>query len=192
MRLRSPFINRPHRMAQSTAFTPTVSIPMPNSASLLFPLTCKYWAECKQPTTASCASRAATPINMPCAGFLDACKRDPSQPAQAFPLRIHDKKSACYIAVDSLGDGQYSVRAETEAEGVERRTATIARGLIRLGEMEASDSDANRVNLPAAMPMMPLSPYYCCALPTSVPPCAKQKKWLAEASSSLPVHKIRR
>jgi len=78
--------------------------------------------------------------------FLDACKRDPSQPAQIFPLRIHDKKSDCYIGVDCLGDGQYSVRAETETEGVERRTATIARGLVRLGEMEASDSDANRVN----------------------------------------------
>ena len=78
--------------------------------------------------------------------FLDACKRDPSQPAQVFPLRIHDKKSACYIAVDCLGDGQYSVRAETETEGVERRTATIARGLVRLGEMEASDSNANCVN----------------------------------------------
>ncbi len=78
--------------------------------------------------------------------FLDVCKRDPSQPAQAFPLRIYDKKSTCHIAVDCLGDGQYSVRAETKTEGVERRTATIARGLVRLGEMEASDSDANRVN----------------------------------------------
>ena len=78
--------------------------------------------------------------------FLDACKRDPSEGAQAHPLQIHDKKSACDIAVDSLGDGQYCVRAEQENQGVERRTATIARGLIRLGEMEGADDDANRLH----------------------------------------------
>ena len=75
--------------------------------------------------------------------FLDACKRDPSLTLQAQPLRIFDKKGDGHIAVDSLGDGQYRVRAEEDSDGVERRTATIARGLIRLGEMEETGDDAN-------------------------------------------------
>ncbi len=77
--------------------------------------------------------------------FLDACKRDPSLDLQTQPLRIFDKKSEGHIAVDSLGHGQYCVRAEEDSAGVERRTATIARGLIRLGEMEETADDANRL-----------------------------------------------
>ena len=78
--------------------------------------------------------------------FLDACKRDPSLALQAQPLRIFDKKGECHIAVDSLGSGRYRVRAEEDSDGVERRTATVARGLIRLGEMEESGDDANALH----------------------------------------------
>jgi hypothetical protein len=75
--------------------------------------------------------------------FLDACKRDPQQPLSPLPLHIFDKKGDCDIFVDSLGSGRYAVRAEGNNAGIERRTATIARGLIRLGEMEENSDDAN-------------------------------------------------
>lgn len=75
--------------------------------------------------------------------FLDACKRDPQLPLAPLPLHIFDKKGDCDIFADSLGNGRYVVRAEGNNSGIERRTATIARGLIRLGEMEESAEDAN-------------------------------------------------
>ena len=78
--------------------------------------------------------------------FLDTCKHDPSAPFAPLPLQIFDKKADSNMAVDSLGDGRYCVRSETPTDGVERRTATIARGLIRLGEMEESSEDPNRLH----------------------------------------------
>ena len=83
-----------------------------------------------------------------------------------------------FIAVDSLGNGQHYVRAETEAEGVERRTATTARGLIRLGEMESSDSDANRVHFACGHTHDALIALILLRAPNVRSVCVKQKKWL--------------
>jgi hypothetical protein len=75
--------------------------------------------------------------------FLDACKRDPQRPLGPLPLHIFDKKGDCEIFADSLSNGRYAVRAEGNNTGIERRTATVARGLIRLGEMEENTDNAN-------------------------------------------------
>ncbi len=77
--------------------------------------------------------------------FLEACKLPPAQPIEPRPLHIFDKKANTTIAVASLGQGLYEVRATQQAPGAERRVATIARGLIRLGEMEEVSDNPNQV-----------------------------------------------
>ena len=76
--------------------------------------------------------------------FLEACKLPPEQPVEPRPLHIFDKKANATIAVASLGQGLYEVRATEQTPGVERRVATIARGLIRLGEMEEVADQPNQ------------------------------------------------
>ena len=76
--------------------------------------------------------------------FLEACKLPPAQPLQPRPLHIFDKKANATIAVASLGQGLYEVRATEQARGIERRVATIARGLIRLGEMDEVAGQPNQ------------------------------------------------
>ena len=68
--------------------------------------------------------------------FLESCKCDPTVPAEIRPLRLFDKKANGHIAIASLGDGLYEARPEEDAQGQDRRVTTIARGLIKLGEME--------------------------------------------------------
>ncbi len=77
--------------------------------------------------------------------FLEACKLPPEQPIEPRPLHIFDKKANATIAVASLGQGLYEVRATEQVRGVERRVATIARGLIRLGEMDEIVDQPNQV-----------------------------------------------
>jgi len=77
--------------------------------------------------------------------FLEACKLPPAQPIEPRPLHIFDKKANATIAVASLGQGLYEVRATEQTPGVERRVTTIARGLIRLGEMEEVADQPNQV-----------------------------------------------
>ena len=68
--------------------------------------------------------------------FLDSCKIDPATPVEVHPLRVFDKKANGTIAIANLGDGLYEARPEEDAQGQDRRVTTIARGLIKLGEME--------------------------------------------------------
>ncbi len=77
--------------------------------------------------------------------FLDACKLDPALDFQPRPLHIFDKKANATIAIASLGSGLYEARATEQTPGVERRVATIARGLLRLGEMEEVADHPNQV-----------------------------------------------
>lgn len=76
--------------------------------------------------------------------FLEACKLPPAQPLQPRPLHIFDKKANATIVVASLGQGLYEARATEPARGIERRLATIARGLIRLGEMDEVAGQPNQ------------------------------------------------
>ena len=76
--------------------------------------------------------------------FLEACKLPPAQPLQPRPLHIFDKKANATIVVASLGQGLYEARATEQTRGIERRVATIARGLIRLGEMDEVAGQPNQ------------------------------------------------
>ncbi len=69
--------------------------------------------------------------------FLEACKRDPSEPLAALPMTTLDRKSGLTIDVDSLGDGQYRVRASGDDPESQagRRIGVIVNGLLKLGAM---------------------------------------------------------
>lgn len=76
--------------------------------------------------------------------FLEACKIDPAGSQTEFPLQTLDRKSGLQMVVDSLGDGQYRVRAEgDDPEGVApRRVGVIVNGLLKLGDMRRiTDTD---------------------------------------------------
>lgn len=73
--------------------------------------------------------------------FLEACKLPSSTSAEPRPLRTLDKKSKLTITVDSVGNGTYRVRSDGEGRSAERRVSAIAGGLMKLGEMEASQED---------------------------------------------------
>lgn len=77
--------------------------------------------------------------------FLEACKLPLEQSIEPRPLHIFDKKANTTIAVASRGQGLYEVRATEQVPGVDRRVTTIARGLIRLGEMEEVADQPNQV-----------------------------------------------
>ncbi len=96
---------------------------------------------------------SAGPLSFPCGYahrlavkrlFLEACKLPPAQPLEPRPLHIFDKKANATIAVASLGQGLYQARATEQVRGIERRVATIARGLIRLGEMDEVADQPNQ------------------------------------------------
>ncbi len=71
--------------------------------------------------------------------FLDACKAPPGAPPPPRPMEVFDKKSNQTIRVEPLGGGRYRVRGE---DGDPRRVKAVARGLVRLAEMQAvSESD---------------------------------------------------
>lgn len=74
--------------------------------------------------------------------FLEACKHEPGSSVVSRPLSILDKKSRLAITVNSAGDGVYSVEADGEGRGAARRVAAIAGGLMKLGEMEDTESDS--------------------------------------------------
>ena len=84
--------------------------------------------------------------------FLEACKLDPAAPVETRPLRIFDKKADGHIAIASLGDGLYEARPEEDAVGQDRRVTTIARGLIKLGEMEEIEDNTTRARFGCGQP----------------------------------------
>lgn len=73
--------------------------------------------------------------------FLEACKFEPNTSVEPRPLNTLDKKSKLTITVDSMGNGTYRVHSNGEGRSAERRVSSIAGGLIKLGEMEASEEN---------------------------------------------------
>ena len=74
--------------------------------------------------------------------FLEACKLTPNTLIEPRPLNILDKKSQLTITVDSIGKGAYRVTADGKGRGAARRISAIAGGLMKLGEMESSETDS--------------------------------------------------
>lgn len=74
--------------------------------------------------------------------FLEACKLASNTHTESRPLNILDKKSQLTITTDSIGNGTYQVKANGEGRGAARRISAIAGGLMKLGEMEAVETDS--------------------------------------------------
>ncbi|MFN8221660.1 MAG: hypothetical protein U0R50_00265 [Gaiellales bacterium] len=75
--------------------------------------------------------------------FLEACKLEPSAPAQPKPLEIDDRQSGQHVVVEPLGSGRYRVEASGVAEGETSRAGAVARGLAKLAQLvTAEDGEA--------------------------------------------------
>ena len=74
--------------------------------------------------------------------FLESCKVPSDVEPQQRPLQIFDKKSSVEVTVSKLGNGGYRVAAETgdEDEAVDKRLSAIAGGLVKLGQLAATDT----------------------------------------------------
>lgn len=76
--------------------------------------------------------------------FLESCKLASGSALEAKPLTIFDKKSERTVTVTSDGAGTYQLTADGPEEGRDRRIAAIAKGLIKLAEMEPVADDQVR------------------------------------------------
>lgn len=81
--------------------------------------------------------------------FNEVVMLDPATPLTPKPLSVHEAKTGLTIAVDGEqeGDGQWSylVSAEGPPEGLARRVATVAGGLLKLGDMQPVAGTQDRV-----------------------------------------------
>ena len=77
--------------------------------------------------------------------FLEVCKLDPALPIEKRPLTILDKKSNRTITVNSISGGVYHLTADGEETDKANRIVAVANGLVKLGQMQVSDSNGDRV-----------------------------------------------
>jgi hypothetical protein len=73
--------------------------------------------------------------------FLEAVKFDQSQPLEARPLGIVDRKTGQTITAQGQGDGRYRLLAEGVEDGVPSRAVTAGRGMRKLAQLPDSDED---------------------------------------------------
>jgi hypothetical protein len=80
--------------------------------------------------------------------FLDSCKVEPASGVTSHPLRLHDRKSGCDITASHIGDGIYQIGSADSEQDCERRIVAIARGLLKLGQLEEVAESSNEVAFP--------------------------------------------
>jgi hypothetical protein len=71
--------------------------------------------------------------------FLEACKLAPDAASAAKPLEVFDKKAEQTILARSSGGGAYSLGIKGDGANGAQRAAVVARGLVKLAEMDADD-----------------------------------------------------
>ncbi len=76
--------------------------------------------------------------------FLESCKLATGSTLDAKPLSIFDKKSDRTVTVTSDGAGTYRLTADGPEDGRDRRVGAIAKGLVKLAEMELVADDQVR------------------------------------------------
>ncbi len=84
--------------------------------------------------------------------FLEACKLNPDEPVQPRPLRILDKKSGRTITVLGQGGGAYQLIADGEESDKSSRLAAVANGLMKLGQMQPTESAGDCVSFSCGHP----------------------------------------
>ena len=84
--------------------------------------------------------------------FLDICNKSNEDPLEPYPLSRMDKKAECQITVVPLGNGEYRIDAEAETPAAQRRRQAVARGYLKLCEMESVEGEDYRVRFPCGAP----------------------------------------
>jgi len=80
--------------------------------------------------------------------FLDLCKLKTGEPLEAKPLTAFDKKAETDLTVVPLGNGSYRTTAASNNDKVARRVAALARGFVKLCEMEVIEDEKHDFRFP--------------------------------------------
>ena len=80
--------------------------------------------------------------------FLDICKLSSDDVCEPHPPTRLDKKAECQLMIVPLENGEYRIDAEADSPASERRRQAVARGYLKLCEMEAVAGDDYRVRFP--------------------------------------------
>jgi hypothetical protein len=80
--------------------------------------------------------------------FLDLCKLKTGTPLEAKPLTAFDKKAETDLTVVPLGNGSYRTTAASDNDKVARRVAALARGFVKLCEMEVIEGENHEFRFP--------------------------------------------
>ena len=75
--------------------------------------------------------------------FSDACKLETGAELEPKPLVAHDKKADCELAVHALGNGRYQMRAASDQPQAAKRATAVAKGYVKLCEMELASEENN-------------------------------------------------
>ena len=88
--------------------------------------------------------------------FLDLCKLPTGSTLKPKPLTAFDKKADTNLTAVSLGAGAYRINPEKDSPNGPKRAEALARGFIKLCEMEAVEGGANQVSFPCRTSHDPL------------------------------------
>jgi hypothetical protein len=84
--------------------------------------------------------------------FNEVVMLDPASPLAPRPLSVREARTGLTISVDGEqgGDGRwvYAVSAQGPPEGLARRVATVAGGLLKLGDLQPVAGTQDRVTFP--------------------------------------------
>ena len=80
--------------------------------------------------------------------FLDLCKLKSDALLEPKPLRVFDKKADCHLSAVHLGDGAYQMESEEPTDAGTKRAVALARGFIKLCEIEPVEGTDARVAFP--------------------------------------------
>lgn len=84
--------------------------------------------------------------------FLDSCKLKRGPVADSHPLHVHDRKSGCDITATGIGGGSYQLGSKGPDADCNRRIMVIARGLLKLGQMETVGESSDTVAFACGQP----------------------------------------
>ena len=106
------------------------------------------------------AGESHTQLRFPCRkqheralkrAFLDICKFSSGEVVEPYPSMRMDKKAECQIKIVPLENGEYQIDAETDSPASQRRRKAVARGFVKLCEMEAVPGNDYRVRFPCGI-----------------------------------------
>ena len=88
--------------------------------------------------------------------FLDLCKLPTGSSLESKPLTAFDKKADTNLTALSLGAGVYQINPEKDSANGLKRAEALARGFIKLCEMEVVEGGTNQVAFPCRTSHDPL------------------------------------